>query len=150
VSRREALTKLLEETPHCLCGNLRIAARVVSASYDAALRPLDLRLTQMSLLTAAAAKGPIESCRLADSLGLDKTTLPRNLRPLERRRLVAIEPGEDRRKRFVRITPAGEELLEKAFERWKTVQASYKKRLHNDEFERTLRQLLRIRAAARF
>ncbi len=141
--------ELLKDSRLCLCDTLRMTARAVTAVYDDALRPLGLRVTQLSLLARAASMGPVESWRLSEALGLDKTTLPRNLRPLERRGLIAIEPGEDRRTRLVRMTPAGEKLLKEASTRWRSVQASFKKRLHDDEFDRTLRQLLRVRAAAR-
>ncbi len=139
----------LKESPQCLCENLRMTARAVTAVYDDALRPVGLRVTQFSLLARASSMGPVESWRLSEALGLDKTTLPRNLRPLERRRLITIEPGEDRRTRLVRVTPAGEKLLKEAAAYWRSVQASFKKRLPGDEFDRTLRQLLRVRAAAR-
>ncbi len=93
--------------------------------------------------------GPVESWRLSEALGLDKTTFSRNLRPLERRKLIAIEEGEDRRTRLVRVTPAGEKLVKEAYAYWRSVQASFKRRLHGGEFDRTLRQLLRVSAAAR-
>ncbi len=141
--------ELSKDSPPCLCDTLRMTARAVTAVYDDALRPFGLRVTQFSLLARAASMAPVESWRLSEALGLDKTTLPRNLRPLERRGLIAIEPGEDRRTRLVRLTPAGEKLLKEASTCWRSVQASFKKRLHGDEFGRTLRQLLRVRAAAR-
>jgi DNA-binding MarR family transcriptional regulator len=140
---------VLNDSPLCLCDTLRMTARAVTAVYDDTLRPLGLRVTQFSLLARAASMGPVESWRLSEALGLDKTTLPRNLRPLERRGLIAIAPGEDRRTRLVRVTPAGKKLLKEAVTRWRSVQASFKERLHDDEFDRTLRQLLRVRAAAR-
>jgi DNA-binding MarR family transcriptional regulator len=106
-------------------------------------------VTQFSLLTRAASTGPVESWRLSEALGLDKTTFSRNLRPLERRGLIAIEAGEDRRTRLVRVTPAGEKLLREAAAIWRSVQASFMKRLRAGEFDRALRQLLRVTAAAR-
>jgi DNA-binding MarR family transcriptional regulator len=126
-----------------------MTARAISGVYDAALRPIGLRVTQFSLLARVAFLGPVESSRLSESLGHDKTTLPRNLRPLERRRLIAIEPGEDRRTRLVRITPAGRELLNEAFKCWRSVQSSLRAQLPGGEFDGVLRQLARIRDAAR-
>ncbi len=142
-------TKPLEESPLCLCDTLRMTARAVTQVYDDALRPVGLRVTQFSLLGRAASMGPVESWRLSAVLGLDKTTFSRNLRPLERRRLIAIEAGEDRRTRLVRVTPAGEKLLQEAAATWRAVQASFRKRLRAGEFDQTLQQLLRVRAAAR-
>ncbi len=149
MTRTGSDAELLKDSPLCLCENLRMTARAVTAVYDDALRPLGLRVTQFSLLSRVASLGQVESWRLSEALGLDKTTLPRNLRPLERRGLIAIEPGEDRRTRLVRVTPAGEKLLKEASTCWRSVQASFKKRLPGDEFARTLRQLLRVRASAR-
>jgi len=149
MDRTGVQAKPLEVSPLCLCDTLRMTARAVTQVYDDALRPLGLRVTQFSLLARAASMGPVESWRLSEALGLDKTTFSRNLRPLERRRLIAIEPGEDRRTRLVRVTPAGEKLLEEAYTCWRSVQASFEKRLQGGEFDRTLRQLLRVRAAAR-
>jgi len=139
----------LDKDAPCLCDTLRMAARAVSVVYDAALRPLGLRTTQFSLLRRAVLMGPVESWRLSESAGLDKTTLPRNLRPLERRGLVTVQRGEDRRTRIVRATPAGEKLLREATVRWRTVQGAFEEHLDNGEFERTLRQLQRVRVAAR-
>ena len=133
----------------CLSDALRMTARAVTAVYDDALRPLGLRVTQFSLLARAASMGPVESRRLAEALGLDKTTLPRNLRPLERRGLITIRRGEDRRTKLVRVTPAGASLLKGAVARWRSVQASFRRRLPGGEFDRTLGQLLRVRAVAR-
>lgn len=149
MSRQQPRAEPLQDSPLCLCDTLRMTARAVTAVYDEALRALGLRVTQFTLLARAASIGPVESWRLSESLGLDKTTLTRNLRPLQRRGLIAIEPGEDRRTRLVRATPAGAKLLKEASACWRSVQASFKKRLHTGEFDRTLRQLLRVRAVAR-
>jgi len=126
-----------------------MTARAVTQVYDDALRPVGLRVTQFSLLARAASMGPVESWRLSEALGLDKTTFSRNLRPLGRRRLIATEAGEDRRTKLVRVTPAGEKLLQEAAASWRSVQASFRKRLRAGEFDRMLRQLLRVRGAAR-
>ena len=149
MDRTGVQAKPLEESPLCLCDTLRMTARAVTQVYDDALRSVGLRVTQFSLLGQAASMGPVESWRLSEALGLDKTTFSRNLRPLERRKLIAIEAGEDRRTRLVRVTPAGEKLVKEASAYWRSVQASFKKRLDDGEFDRTLRQLLRVRAAAR-
>lgn len=134
--------------PVCLCLALRMASRAVSIAYDDALRPFGLKTTQFSLLAQVASLGPVESSRLAEALGLDKTTLPRNLRPLQRRGLIVIERGDDRRTRLVRLTPAGRQLLREAMTAWRSIQASFRKRL-GGEFDRTLDRLSRVTAAAR-
>jgi DNA-binding MarR family transcriptional regulator len=108
----------------CACFNLRKAARAVTQLYEAALEPTGLRATQMSVLVAAlslAERAPLS--RVADALVMDRTTLTRNLGPLQRRGWVRIEPGEDRRERTLALTEAGRATLAAAMPLWQQAQA---------------------------
>jgi DNA-binding MarR family transcriptional regulator len=107
----------------CTCGNLRKAAQVITRLYDEFLQPSGLLITQFKLLGAVAAHGAIALSPLAKQLDLDPTTLARNLVPLARDGLVEVYPGEDRRKRLVRITPRGQEALDAALPLWENAQA---------------------------
>ena len=78
----------------CTCQNLRQATRVVTQHYEQALEPIGLKITQLPVLAAAAAMGPIPMSRLADELVMDRTTLTRNLQPLERAGLVKGGAGQ--------------------------------------------------------
>jgi DNA-binding MarR family transcriptional regulator len=80
------LARTLLET--CLCHNVRMASRVVSRAYDEALRPTGLRATQIAVLAAVGARGALSIKSLADSLEMERTTLTRNLKPLEEQALV--------------------------------------------------------------
>ena len=71
------------ETP-CACSTLRRAARAVTAAYDAALAPSGLRITQFGILRKLARLGPLPVTRLAAEAALDRSTMGRNLNPLER------------------------------------------------------------------
>ena len=79
----------------CTHAHLRKAMRTVSQAYDEALKPSGLRATQFTLLSVLAKSGPMPLTRLADIIVVDRTTLTRNLRPLERDGLVAskVTPG---------------------------------------------------------
>jgi DNA-binding MarR family transcriptional regulator len=107
----------------CTCGNLRRAMRAVTQAYDAALQPSGLKATQFTVLVAIARIGRPPLTRLAEALVMDRTTLSRNLRPLERDGLVAIAAGGDRRTREIRLTPKGRKALERALPLWERVQA---------------------------
>ena len=76
----------------CACFNVRKAARALTAFYDRVIAPIGLRATQGTLLVALARAGDIPVTRLAGILGMDRTTLTRNLEPLERDGLVALRP----------------------------------------------------------
>ena len=111
------------ETPaNCTCFNLRKAVRAVTQMYDEALKPSGLRTTQFSLLSVVGRKGPIGISELAQALGMDRTTLTRNLKPLTDKGLVDVISSTDRRQRPVALTSAGEEALAQALPLWRGIQ----------------------------
>ena len=106
----------------CTANNLRRASRQISALFDDAMSDSGVRGTQFSLLTALALRGEMPLTRLADALSLDRTTLTRNLGPLEREGLVASLPSADGRVRTVALTQRGQEALERALPKWEGAQ----------------------------
>lgn len=120
----------------CACYKVRKAARAVTKLYEEVLRPIGLRSTQFSLLMASRILGPVTVVKLAQATVIDRTTLTRNLQILEKRGLIEIEPGEDRREREVTLTAAGMEVLAKAIPLWEEAQNRVRQglgpeRLHN-------------------
>jgi DNA-binding MarR family transcriptional regulator len=115
--------ELAEVAAGCACRNLRRTARAVTQLYDETLRPSGLRITQFTLLVAAALSEPVSMSRLADVLHLDRTTLARDLKPLTERGLVQIAAGEDRRQRVIRLTRQGREAIGRAYPLWQRAQA---------------------------
>jgi DNA-binding MarR family transcriptional regulator len=110
----------------CNCLALRQAARHVTQFYDQFLAPAGLRTTQFSILARLRRLGPMTISRLAADLVMDRTTLGRNLQPLEREGLVAVVKGRtDRRSREIRLTDAGAERLRTAVEGWVKAQAGF-------------------------
>jgi DNA-binding MarR family transcriptional regulator len=108
----------------CVDFNLRRAARKVTKVFDEALRPAGLTITQFSLLTSAYLQENQNVGKLAELMGTDRTTLSRNLKLLEKRGLVKLEPGEDRREVRVSLTPEGLDALEMAAPLWCETQES--------------------------
>jgi DNA-binding MarR family transcriptional regulator len=108
----------------CLCHNVRMASRVVSRAYDEALRPTGLRATQIAVLAAVGARGALSIKSLADSLEMERTTLTRNLKPLEEQALVSISPEGRHRSRTLTLTTAGKAALLKALPLWEKAQQS--------------------------
>jgi DNA-binding MarR family transcriptional regulator len=125
----------------CAAANIRRASRVVSQLFAQALAPVDLEGTQFTVLIAAGATGGVPLSNLAEVLVMDRTTLSRNLKPLQRRGLVAVEPGEDRRVRLVSLTPAGRELLRRALPLWQRAQERLVTALGRGRFDALFREL---------
>jgi len=120
----QADTRLKHELCNCLA--LRQAARHVTQFYDHFLATAGLRTTQFSILAKLRRLGPMTISALAADLVMDRTTLGRNLQPLEREGLVAVVQGRaDRRSREIRLTDAGAERLRTAVEGWVKAQAGF-------------------------
>ena len=106
----------------CVCTAARRRSRDLTRAFEKAMRGSGVRGTQFTLLTTLVQTGPLPTTRLADFLGLERTTLTRNLGPLVRDGFVQIHEGEDRRVRKAAITTAGEEAARRAFPFWKKAQ----------------------------
>ncbi|WP_246692789.1 MULTISPECIES: MarR family winged helix-turn-helix transcriptional regulator [unclassified Methylobacterium] len=114
----------------CTCSALRRATRAVTTIYDEALRPCGLRVTQFAILRLLDRLGPSPVTRLAAEAALERTTMGRNLDPLERRGLVRIEAGEaDARARVVSLTDAGRAALAAAIPHWRVAQGRINARI---------------------
>lgn len=117
----------------CFAHRTRMAARALNRVYDKALRDTGLKGTQLSLLVAAGmSDGKATITELADKLGLERSTLSRNLDPLERRELIALGAEGRHRSRTVQLTPAGRALLDDAYPRWADAQARVEQALGPD------------------
>jgi DNA-binding MarR family transcriptional regulator len=109
----------------CACANLRRAARALSRVYEDALAPVDLSSTQMTLIMFLGRRGPTLLTALASALAMDRTSLYRALRPLERRELVRVRATADRRAKEVLLTVDGERHLAKAMPHWQRAQKTF-------------------------
>ncbi len=106
----------------CACFNLRKATRLATQLYDEKLRPVGLRATQFPLLVTIRLLGPVSVNELAEELVMDRTTLTRNLKPLERDGLIESRPGSDRRVREVLLSAHGHQVLKRAHPLWQEAQ----------------------------
>lgn len=122
----------------CVCFNLRKTARLLSQVYDQALKPTGLKVTQFSLMMAVAGQDNITIGKLARPLGMDRTTLSRNARLLEKKGMIVIGEGEDRREQILSLTEKGAGMLREALPIWEGVQ----RRLTENMGENRLNNLL--------
>ena len=113
----------------CGCAALRRAARAVTQLYDDALRPVDLRVTQFTILQVLDKVGSIAQGDLGHVLAMDSTTLSRTLRLMDKNGWIAGVPGEDRRERQFSLTRKGRTQMERALPLWESVQKRLQKSL---------------------
>lgn len=127
----------------CNCLAIRQAARHMTQFYDQFLAPSGLRSTQFSILATVQARGPLSINGLAEQLVMDRTTLARNIQPLERESLIEVAPSsEDRRAKEIRLTKAGTTRLRAAAPGWAEAQARFEEAFGRKRSS-NLREILR-------
>ena len=108
----------------CLCLHVQRAARALARRFDNALRPLGLTNGQFSLMMSLNRPEAPTIGAVASLLAMDRTTLTAALKPLQRRRLIAITTDRlDHRARLLELTPQGRKLLARAVPVWTTTHA---------------------------
>lgn len=109
-----------EVRDRCLCLHLQRAARAIGRRFDEALKPVGLSHGQYSLLIALNRPEAPRISDVARLLAMDRTTLTANLKPLERRGLLAVvaDTGDQRVRRLV-LTDAGRDVLVRAVPIWR-------------------------------
>lgn len=116
-------------TDSCTCSELRRAARAVTLLYDNAFRSSGLLSTQLGVLHVIYKSDSIRISHLAKELGMDRTTLTRNLSVLQRQGFIKISSGKDNRTRIVTITNKGRTTIAKAIPLWNDVQNKVKEQM---------------------
>lgn len=139
----------LSQLVMCTCNNLRMAARAVTQHYATFDQETGLRPTQITLLSVTQMFGPIPITQLAEMLNMDRTTLTRNLKPLESRGLLTVTTGDDKRTRFVEITPVGSETVVVGLGGWQQAQQSMIDHLGEEDWRELIRLLGKVVAVTK-
>jgi DNA-binding MarR family transcriptional regulator len=135
------------ETTDCNCLAIRQAARHVSQIYDGYLAAVGLKTSQYSILARLNRLGPLSINELAKAMVMDRTTLGRAVRPLERDKLLTIGPGDDGRTRRLKLTAAGQAKLKAAVAQWRGAQKKFEQSFGVDESAALRTALRRVVAA---
>ncbi|MBB6214240.1 DNA-binding MarR family transcriptional regulator [Anaerosolibacter carboniphilus] len=125
----------------CNCLNLRRASQAITEVYDEFLAPSELKISQFSLLKHIKHMGPVSVSALALKIRLDRTTLVRNLKPIEVRGLITDIAEKGTRNRQLKLTDKGLETFEKAERLWSEAQSFIEQYLGKDDIN-TLTVLL--------
>lgn len=142
------LVEVSQVSTSCMGMHIRRASRIITQAYDGALRPVGLVLNQFTLLVSIHLLKSTSITSLAQGLFVDQTTLTRNLKVLEKRGLVAIEPGKDRRVKLVSLTKSGQDVLAQALPKWKEAQAEVMQRFGEQNWQTLLSLLSEVKAVS--
>jgi DNA-binding MarR family transcriptional regulator len=135
------------------CAGLRVrqASRLLTRLYDDALRPLGVQESQFSVVVTVAmfGEGGVTMSELAEQLVMDRTTLTRNIVPLEKAGYLRVARSpSDARSRIVLLSRAGEQLIEAGLPRWRAAQRRVHRVLGGARFDRLRAELSAVIARA--
>ena len=126
---------------NCVCFNLRRVTRVVTQFFDAEMRRHGIRPTQGAILQALNARENWSMAELSDWLGMDRTTLLRNLRPLQRDGLTQVAGGGRGSRVELSITAKGREKIKECVPAWRSAQSAAVKTLGEQRWSALLSDL---------
>ena len=132
MSRAESDTNDYMAAAGCFCLASRQAARKITRLYDSHMQESGIRVTQFTILSHLMLRGEMPVGKLAGILGVERTTLTRNLALLEGERWISTRPGEDPRARIIAITAQGRGIVRRSFPHWSKAQAQVGKLLGAD------------------
>jgi DNA-binding MarR family transcriptional regulator len=116
----------------CFCLASRQAARRITRLYDSHMQPSGIRVTQFTILSQLMLRGEMPIGKLAAILGMERTTLTRNLTLLEQRKWISSKAGDDPRSRMIAITAQGRGMVRRGFPYWSKAQVQVGKMLGAD------------------
>ncbi len=148
MSAEQLQARIDQVAGECIAVRMRMLNRVITNIYDDALRPLDLKVSQMNTLVAAARMGTACPAAVCEHLHLDVSTLSRNVERMKGRGWLEVVPDSDGRSQPFRLTPQGLELLDKAVPAWSAAQQQVKQVLGDEIVDHLNRAVKRIGAAA--
>ena len=122
--KNNTLTSTVETiASECLAVRIRLLNRTVTNIFDDALRPLGLKVSQLSVLMVVAKRGPVTPGDVARRLNMEKSTVSRNVDRMRTRGWLKVSEGDSARKQILELGLTGRKLIEKALPFWKEAQA---------------------------
>ena len=128
----------------CNCIALRKIALKLTKIYDEALIDTGIKVTQYNLLKNIEKISTPNIKNLAIATQLDRSTLTRNIKKLQRMKLVFLKFGEDKRNKILSLTSHGKQILIKANIAWESIQDKVSKNLGEDKkniFDLTIKNI---------
>ena len=139
----------LDECMDCLCYQFRKTSRIVINFYDDALKSADLKSNQFLILVAVAFMKSTNFKTLAEFLGIDQSTLARNLVTVEKQSFVTVKPGKNRREKIITLSRKGKQKLASAFPLWQKAQKSLLEKVGIERWHELKAEMDEVAAAAR-
>tara|TARA_B100002052_G_scaffold294865_1_gene320358 strand:- start:1780 stop:2190 length:411 start_codon:yes stop_codon:yes gene_type:complete len=106
---------------YCNCYTIRKISSKISKIYDNALNTVDLKITQYAILKYIIILKKTSLKNLSTAMDYNRSTLGRNIRVLERKKLIRFNKGEDKREVEITITDDGQKIFKIARQSWENI-----------------------------
>jgi len=133
----------------CASANLRRAARLVTRHYDRALKPIGVTAAQLPILSAISVGAGDSIAELSHTLDIEASGLSRDLALLEKKGLVRLTTGDDRRSRALQLTARGQRTIVRAFKAWQKAHAEILDAVGEQNFQIMLKHTKRVGKAVK-
>jgi DNA-binding MarR family transcriptional regulator len=144
-TKKSDLKRFFELPALCPAFNIRAASRVITQIFDEILKPSGLQITQFAVLVGVVSLGSPTINQLAKALVMDRTTLTRNLKPIEKLGLIKIKQGDDKRTYAVELTPKGMSSLNKTLPYWEKARTTVSEEFGQKHLDSLLKDLSIVR-----
>ncbi len=144
-TKKSDLSKCFDLPALCPAFNIRAASRIITQLFDEILKPSGLQITQFAVLVGVHILDTPSINKLAKGLVMDRTTLTRGLKPLENEGLIKTVSGDDKRTRFVKLTPKGKTALEKTLPYWEKARTVVSEEFGQKHLDGLLKDLASVR-----
>ena len=118
----EGLSLIRSMSQQCIAVRIRLLSRMITNIYDSALSPFGVKLNQISILVFVQLTGEVGYDALCKRLKMEKSTASRNIERMKKKGWVDIISAGGEKRKFLKITPAGEVLLGKVHGVWEDAQ----------------------------
>ena len=106
----------------CLAMRSRLIGRTVTGIYDDALRPVGVTAGQLNILAVVVRRGPVSPGEVARALNIERSTMSRNVERMKRNDWLTVRPGKSASSQELRVTNAGQQVIEQAEPLWREAQ----------------------------
>ena len=144
-TKKGDLSKCFDLPSLCPAFNIRAASRIITQLFDEILKPSGLQITQFAVLVGVHILDTPSINKLAKGLVMDRTTLTRGLKLLENEELIKIVSGDDKRTRFVKLTPKGKAALERTLPYWENARNAVAEKFGQKNLDDFLKDLVSVR-----
>ncbi|MEM9775817.1 MAG: MarR family winged helix-turn-helix transcriptional regulator [Chloroflexota bacterium] len=124
---------------YCLNANLRKASRMILSLYMDEMHDSGLKGTQFTLLSTVSGFGAVKVGDLAQFMGMDQTTVTRNVNVLKKDGYLQVVPGDDKRTRFIQLTEKGMTAVRETHPKWLEAQTKLWKELGDEKATQLLK-----------